>query len=774
MPDFDQHGYYTETIPITLTVDGPAASANSLWWFDSKFTTLIGPDYPLVESYGAWDDHDPQNVPPLVLDLAERMQTDGFLDNPGDWIGTRPDDLANGIRRLLEEKELLDDYSVTLEASPSYYLIRDEVLRSEDVLLLLGFWEHQPKGWRRLGGHWVNGAGVDCADQRLIAISDPFIDSAEAGYPGSYLPIADHESPHDWRLHDDAAYLSHDLYWAWIGRDAWGLVNYVRRDPVTGELFPDVFRFWEANTPREFEDVQAEEYQHGPIHVVSEYMVAVSPLTDTVTLSLAPGFVEAAVGEVFAVDVMAESRSQPFDTVQVYLDFDPALLQCVDAAGNPITETVPISPTLVLQNEVDNEAGQVNYAARVSFGLPPLTGRVQVIRLYFRPIAATPPQGTPLEFNWTTPRRTDVLSGITSVLGRIGETLVRVAGDPATIRASVALQGRPTPPHQRWEIPLTVELRSPTTDTTLQVFGLRTDNRGRFTIEGVVPGTYDLRVKGMHTLANRWSELELVAGDNAVNMGELLEGDADNDNDVDGTDASLVNLAFGSVPGDANWDPRADFNEDGVVNGVDMALLAANFGQVGDVEVGPHASRLTFDVSRLTFDTSHTTQYAIRTTSPVTITFSPALITAEVDDIFSVDVLIQAGAQPVDTVQAYIYFPAGVLQVVDAGGNPATTVEGGADFDMELANSADNSGGKIRYAATMLGSSLSGGITVATIRFRAVAPSMASWLRFQVWPPEKTDVSYLGQSVLTAWPAASVTVEGYPKVYLPLILKSYS
>jgi len=145
-----------------------------------------------------------------------------------------------------------------------------------------------------------------------------------------------------------------------------------------------------------------------------------------------------------------------------------------------------------------------------------------------------------------------------------------------------------------------------------------------------------------------------------------------------------------------------------------------------------------------------------------------------VNDIFTVDVVIQAGPQPVDTVEAHIYFPAGVLRLVDAGGNPAATVEGGAAFDLELANSADNSAGKIHYAATMLGSSLSGDITVATLRFKAIRPTMGSWLRFQVWPPEKTDVSYLGQSVLTAWPAASLTVEGYPKIYLPLILKSYS
>ncbi len=789
MPDFDQRGYYTETngTIFTRTVDGPAASANSLWWFDSKFESGATPppgvsdSYPLVEPYGAWDDHDPENVPPLVLDLVKRMQTDGFPDQPEAWIGTRPDDLANGIRDLLEERELLDDYSVTLERNPSYYLVRDEVQRCEDVLLLLGFWEHQPDGWRRLGGHWVNSAGVDCglappASERRIGISDPFIDSAEAGYPGRHLPVLGHGYPHDWRLHDDAAYVSHDVYDAWIGRQDWGLVDYVRRDRVTGEFYPDVFRFWEANTPREFEEVQAEEYQDGAIRVVSEYMVAVSPLEDAVSLSLMPGFVDAPVSDVFAVDVMAESRTQPFDTVQVYLDFDPDQLQCVDASGNPISETVPISPTEVVQNEIDNEAGEVNYAAHVAFGEPALTGRVQVTRLYFRPVAATPAEGTQLTFNWTTPRRTDVLSGITSVLGRVRETTVR-AGDPAVIQGRVVLQGRPAPPDALWEVPLTVELRDPATDATLQIFAPHTDDQGRFEIGGVTPGTYDLRVKGMHTLANRWSELTLAVGDNAVDLGELLEGDADNDNDVDASDASLVNLAFGTAPGDANWDPRADFNEDEVVDGVDMGLLGASFGRVGDVEVGPSAASLLLGSAAADLGLAggiHAMSDAVRATAPVSITFSPASVTAEAGDIFTVDVVIQAGAQPVDTVEAHIVFPAGVLQVVDAGGDPATAVEGGTAFDMELTNGADNSAGTIDYAATMLGDSVSGNITVATLRFEALSPTLGEWLRFQVWPPVKTDVTYLGESVLTDWPAAGVTVEGYPRVYLPLILKGGS
>ncbi|MFQ5343766.1 MAG: hypothetical protein ACE5F6_19660, partial [Anaerolineae bacterium] len=774
-----------QTDVFTPTVDGPAAAANSLWWYDSQFepgTTqppAISDGYPLVEAYGAWDDHDPQNVPPLIRDLAERMNTDGYPDDPGDWIGTRPGDLTAGIRDLLAEKELADDYSVSLERDPAYDLVRDEVLRSEDVLLLLGFWEYQPEGWRRLGGHWVTAAGVDCMEGRRIAISDPFIDSAEAGYAGVYRPMAGHARPHDPRVHDDAAYLSHDVYTTVDGTNGLELVNYIRWDPVAETFYPDVFRFWGANTPAELEGDQADEYQGGPIRVYAEYMAAVSPVADTVTLSLAPGSVEASVGEVVAVDVMAESRTQPFDTVQVYLDFDPALLQVVDGAGSPVTALAPGDLSLVLQNEVDNEAGQVNYAARVPLGSLPVTGRVRVARLYLKPIAGTPPAGTALEFSWTTPRRTDVLSGTDSVLGRIEEARVR-AGDPATIHANVTLEGRPAPPHAQWEVPLTVELRDPASDATLRIFDVHTDNQGRFSIDGVTPGTYDLRIKGMHTLANRRPAVALASGDNTLNMGQLLEGDADNDNDVDGTDASLVNLAFGTVPGDANWDPRADFNEDGLVDSVDMALLAANFGRAGDIELDAtqdarrntqYAVRTTLSPSSPTHHQRVRTPTRLRPTSPVTITFVNVPTSVQMNDVFEADVLIHAGAQPVDTAEAYIYFPSAALQVVDGAGLPASSVQGSSAFDMELANGVDNSAGTIHYAATMLGSLLTGDITVATIRFKAIGLTSQGGLRFQVWPPEKTDVTYRGQSVLTGWPAAPVTVRGPAMVYLPVVLK---
>ena len=786
MPDFDQGERFADA---RARADGPAAAANSLWWFDSKFEpgttppTAISDGYPLVEAYGAWDDHDVRNVSPLILGLAARAHTDGQPNSSWQWIGTRPDDLANGLRSYLTAKQLLGDYSVTLEQAPAFDRVYDKVRRSDDVLLLLGFWEQQPDGWRRLGGHWVTAAGVDCLEGQRIGLSDPSLNSAEEGYPGASLPVSGHTRGHAPSVHDDAAFVSHDIYNTWERPGPnecalWGLVSYFRPDFDGTGLYPDVNAFWGANTPPQWAAAQASAYQNGPIEVCVEYAIIVSPIQETVFLSLDPRAVAASVDEVFAVDIIAESATQSFDAVEAYVDFDPTYLRCVDAAGNPVTAITPGEPTMIQQNTVDPAAGEVSYAARVPLGSAPITGRVCVATMYFRALAATPAGGSPLEFNWTTPRRSDIFSSVDSVLGDIEETRVTI-GTSGGISGTIALQGRPTPPHARWEIPLTMELRDPTTDALLQIFSPRTDNMGRFTIAGVTPGTYDLRVKGMHTLANRWSGLSLTGGPNSVSLGTLREGDADNDNDVDGTDASLLNRAFGTAPGSANWDPRADLNEDGVVNSVDMALLAGSFGQRGDVEVGSPATALWRAALGRSKEPQlapgHPGPSAFTASEPVTITFVPSPVIAAVGDTVTVDVVLHAGTQPVDTADLYISFPhlyigssQGSLHVVDAAGNPANTVQAGTAFDSVLVNSVDTTTGKAHFAATMLGGSLTGDITVATIRFRALSPTSGSWLRFGVWPPEQTTVCYRGESLLTGWPAGRIIVSGGSQLYVPL------
>jgi hypothetical protein len=55
-------------------------------------------------------------------------------------------------------------------------------------------------------------------------------------------------------------------------------------------------------------------------------------------------------------------------------------------------------------------------------------------------------------------------------------------------------------------------------------------------------------------------------------------GDLNGDGVVDVKDALLAAEAFGSSPGDPNWNPNADLGGFGIINIIDEILLAMNFG----------------------------------------------------------------------------------------------------------------------------------------------------------------------------------------------------
>ena len=95
--------------------------------------------------------------------------------------------------------------------------------------------------------------------------------------------------------------------------------------------------------------------------------------------------------------------------------------------------------------------------------------------------------------------------------------------------------------------------------------------------------THDL-AKGNYTL---WAYAEPVVNetetaDNTYTDGVVTistQGDINADGIIDIFDITIVALAFGSKPGDSNWNPVADINNDGTVDIFDIVVVALHFGE---------------------------------------------------------------------------------------------------------------------------------------------------------------------------------------------------
>ena len=292
MPDFNQtQDSWVNTTTGQWSFCGPVAVANCFWWFDSKYADPAGTPgdgadiFPLVQSYGTADDHDPVNVNELVERLALCMNTDG-----GPYPGTEVHVMEQCIDDWLDATGLNHTFYEHTVKMPEFYYIEEEIKRCQDVILLLGFWEDQgTSGWVRIGGHYVTCAGVD-SENRTIAFSDPFIDNAEAGGLGR-VPVP-HAYPHGPTVHNDAQFVSHDYYVVAPDSPSPGGIEWIPDYPAGTPDFIPNFQF--MNVPPEFESMQGE-WQSGEIHTEIEYAVLISPLP--LTPFLIDGWVDCTNGD---------------------------------------------------------------------------------------------------------------------------------------------------------------------------------------------------------------------------------------------------------------------------------------------------------------------------------------------------------------------------------------------------------------------------------------------------------------------------------------------
>jgi hypothetical protein len=128
--------------------------------------------------------------------------------------------------------------------------------------------------------------------------------------------------------------------------------------------------------------------------------------------------------------------------VELYVQFDPAVLQVVDTAGDPATTIAADLTTLNIElaNEANNTTGNIRYDAGKLTGAPS-TGTFQVATVYFKVIGSAPTS----QIRYVAP--SDVFLGGASVVGTLGSaTVLRATPTPTlTPTNTPTLTITPTP-----------------------------------------------------------------------------------------------------------------------------------------------------------------------------------------------------------------------------------------------------------------------------------------------------------------------------------------
>ncbi|MBC7265225.1 MAG: hypothetical protein H5T64_12850 [Chloroflexi bacterium] len=240
---------------------------------------------------------------------------------------------------------------------------------------------------------------------------------------------------------------------------------------------------------------------------------------------------------------------------QFVLTFDPDLLEA-QGAGFDDTFLNPGYTPPQWSATIDNVAGTVHFAATQLRPAPPVTGSGPIAWVQF--VGKSPP---------TLPDTATVDISDPRLASRDGERMIPTV-IPGTIRVlpkaiitgQVELQGRTD-----WSGAEVTALPLSVGDTT--------DMGGWYTLTLPVD-SYTIAVE-MARYLDAQRAVTPVRGENVLPTVKLLGGDANDDDEIDILDMSIIGGKY-----DMSVDPlteRADINADGVVDIVDMVIAAGNY-----------------------------------------------------------------------------------------------------------------------------------------------------------------------------------------------------
>ena len=331
----------------------------------------------------------------------------------------------------------------------------------------------------------------------------------------------------------------------------------------------------------------------------------------------------------------------------------------------------------------------------------------------------------------------------------------------AALRVQVQWLGRQQPASDSWAQPLTLLLSAPGDPTIIGTYAAKTDRNGVAIYQNLPAGTFDVHVKGTHSLQSARASVVLAANTTpAVDMKTQIEGDVDGDNCVTVNDFSVVQSMLGAGKNTPGFDPSADVNGDGIVTMSDISLLRSGFERCGDISADNDFQAMTADGAPTLAQALGPWENPASQEHNLTLGLS-GNSNIKAGDTFTLDVFAETGSQPIDGASFVLRYDAHRFLAVDATGNPAKGVDPGLDLPSVMGNWIDGKSGAIGYSTGILqGQPPAGHIVLGQIHFRALtsAGTGPALFSFVPTPSPNMQVTNGGENLLATASDLTITV----------------
>ncbi len=220
----------------------------------------------------------------------------------------------------------------------------------------------------------------------------------------------------------------------------------------------------------------------------------------------------------------------------------------------------------------------------------PLGSLLLAQRIKIQNQSATPspsPQPTPKEIPKTTPLE-DLKKSLNQIPSQDTKTDTSTPAPQVffgpTLNFKIASEGRPKN-NQTIKIFVGIAAGLPTNNPQyLLSFTIDIPASGEYSglsLAGLTQGaTYTASFKGPSQIASSSAFLvkPTVSDLGTIN---LITGDLNEDNSINSADYAIAKNSFGATQSSQKWNPYADFNLDGVINGFDLGIIIKNFSKTG-------------------------------------------------------------------------------------------------------------------------------------------------------------------------------------------------